>query len=91
MNDLSSHFASRVLDIRLICKVVRYTCIYKYVTLYSQLKRKARHHRTRYYDGNNLGGSGLTFRNGWAEAVVIDIDDSGNIESISSDQPYSVG
>jgi formimidoylglutamate deiminase len=29
--------------------------------------------------------------NGWAESVVIDIDDAGNIESISSDQPYASG
>ena len=29
--------------------------------------------------------------NGWADSVVIDIDDAGNIESISSDQPYAAG
>ncbi len=29
--------------------------------------------------------------NGWAESVAIDIDDSGNIASISSDQPYASG
>jgi len=29
--------------------------------------------------------------NGWAESVAIDIADSGNIESVTSDQPYASG
>ena len=28
---------------------------------------------------------------GWAESVVVEIDDSGNIESVSSNQPYTSG
>jgi formimidoylglutamate deiminase len=52
-------------------------------------KRKARHQDQ--IMTTTIWAAAALLSNAWAESVVIDIDDAGNIESISSDQPYASG